>query len=61
MCVCLAVRNGSGKFGGWDYSSERDIRPHYTLYCMCALTSGRTRAAAAEEDAVEEQQLKQTQ
>jgi len=59
--VCLAVRNGSGKFGGQDYSSECDICTHYNLCCMCALTSGRTRGAAAEEDAVEEQQLKWTQ
>ena len=59
--MCLAVCNGSGKFGGRDYSGERDICTHYTLYCMCVLTSGRTRGAAAEEDAVEEQQLKWTQ
>ena len=30
----------------------------YTLYCVCVITSRHTRAAAAEEDAVGEQQLK---
>jgi len=60
MRMCLAVRNGSGKFGGRDYSSERDLCT-YTLYCMCVLTSGRTKGAAAEDVIVEEQYLKRTQ
>jgi len=30
----------------------------YTLYCVCVITSAHTRAAAAEVDAVREQQLK---
>jgi len=34
---------------------------YYTLYCVCMITSGRTRAAPAEEDAVGEQQLKRAQ
>ena len=34
---------------------------YYTLYCVCVITSRRTRAAVAEEDAVEEQQLKRMQ
>ena len=52
MRVCQAVCNGSGKFGGRDYSSERDLCTYYTLYCMCVLTSGHTRGAAADVDAV---------
>ena len=28
--VCLSMCNGSGKFRGWDYSS--DARPSYLLY-----------------------------
>jgi len=37
---------------------------YYTLYCVCVITSRRTRAqqaAAAEEGKVREQQLKRTQ
>jgi len=30
VSVCLCVSNGSGKFGGWDYSS--DARPFYLSY-----------------------------
>ena len=29
VCVCLSVCNRSGKFGGWDYSS--DAQPSYLL------------------------------
>ena len=50
MCVCLAVCNGGGKFGGRDSSSECDLT-YYTLYCMC-VTSGHTRGAAPEVDAI---------
>ena len=39
----------------------RDLRTYYTLYCVCMITSGHTRGAVAEEDAVREQQLKWTQ
>ena len=38
-----------------------DLRTYYTLYCVCVITSGRTRGAAAEEDVVREPQLKLTQ
>ena len=34
---------------------------YYTLYCVCVITSRHTRAAAAEENAVGEQQLMWTQ
>jgi len=34
---------------------------YYTLYCVCVITSRHTQAAAADEDTVEEQQLKWTQ
>jgi len=33
----------------------------HTLYCVCVITSGRTRGAAAEDGVVREQQLKQMQ
>jgi len=36
-----------------------DLRTnYYTLYCMCVITSGRNLGAAAEVDALGEQQLK---
>ena len=63
MCVCVCVSvcvcNRSGKFRGQDYGSDHDLRT-YTLYCVGMITRGRTRGAAAEEDAVGEQQLEQT-
>ena len=34
---------------------------YYTLYCVCVITSRHTQAAVAEEDTVEEQQLKRMQ
>ena len=38
-----------------------NLRTYYTLYGVCVITSRRNRGAAAEEDAVGEQQLKRTQ
>ena len=39
-----------GNFGGWDYTVV--MGNLHTLYCMCVITSGRTRGVAAEENAV---------
>ena len=55
--LCLTEVGGSG---GGTTVVMRDLHS-YTLYCMCVLTSGHTRGAAAEDDILEEQHLKWTQ
>ena len=71
-CLCLPVRNGSGKFGGRNYTTVVICDPSYLICFVCnmsdvlcvhdaSITSGRNRGTAAEADAVREQQLKRTQ
>ena len=52
VCVCVYVCAEVGCSGGGTIVVNRDLRSYYTLYCVCVITSGRTRGAAAEEDAV---------
>jgi len=49
------------KFGGGTTVVTCDFHASNTFYCVCMITSRCTRRAAAEEDAVGEQQQKQTQ
>ena len=57
-CVCLCVMEVESS-GGRTTVVTCDLRTYYTLWCVCVITSRRTRAAAAaQEDAVGEQQLK---
>ena len=41
--------------GGWTTVVTRDLRTYYTLYCVCVITSGRTRGTAAEADTIRAQ------
>jgi len=52
--------DGSGKFGGRTTVVTCTFVLkilQYTLYCVCVITSGRTRGTAAEENAIGKQQL----
>ena len=59
-CVCLCVTEVENS-GGRTTVVKCELRTYYTLCCMCVITSRRTRAVAAVEDAVGEQQLKRIQ
>jgi len=56
----MSVLYGSGILGGGTTVVTRDLYINYTLYCECMKTSGCNQGAAAEVDAIKEQQLKLT-
>ena len=58
MCVCVTEM---GCAGDVNRMVTRDLHIYSTLYCMHMITSGHSWGAAAEVDAVGEQQLKPTQ
>ena len=61
ICVCLSVCvTEVGCSEGGTTVVTRDLRTYYTRYFVL-ITSGCTQGVAAEEDAGEEEQLKQTQ
>jgi len=49
MCVCVCVTE-VGSSGGGTIVVTQDIHT-YTSYCICVITSERTRGATTEEDA----------
>ena len=54
----MSVRAEVGSSGGGTTVVTCDLRTYmYTLYCVCVITSGHTRGAAAEENAIGKQQL----
>ena len=59
MCACVCILEVRS-LGGGTTAVMCNLRT-YTLYSVCMITSRHTRGAAAEEDAVREQQLKPTQ
>jgi len=58
VCLCIMEVESSR---GRTTVVTCDLCTFYTLYCVCVITNGCTWGAAAEENAVEEQQLKWTQ